>query len=302
MQFCWNKTFLYFTATQIDFYVAGIVCKILEVNQLNTKQQYLSGIVFGLILQFGLVTISLGQQPDSLDATKHPLSPQHQSLFTDPLIPLDTKVSWKDRFKGNEEFNADEMLIQMHSFSQGLAKTQSEMMMPLKEDANGLDAMGEIKSVKPDQGKIKIKHGPIEKLGMPEMTMVFRVEDSAILQGLEKGQEVGFSVDNSAGGFIVTEIMPVGSEVMTKSGDESQMVKAGGMDAQGIVKTIRASQGKVKIEHGPIEKLGMPSMTMVFKVTDPALLNSLEKGEVIDFSVDNTSGGFVITDIQPAKQ
>ena len=75
-----------------------------------------------------------------------------------------------------------------------------------------------------------------------------------------------------------------------------------GMDGKGVVKTIRAEQGKVKIEHGPIDKFGMPAMTMVFKVQNPADLEKLEKGMAVEFDVDNSSGGFEIIRIKPAAE
>ncbi|NCF36542.1 MAG: hypothetical protein GWP56_09160, partial [Gammaproteobacteria bacterium] len=38
---------------------------------------------------------------------------------------------------------------------------------------------------------------------------------------------------------------------------------AGQLDATGVIKQIKASEGKLKIAHGPIERLGMPGMTMM---------------------------------------
>ena len=163
-----------------------------------------------------------------------------------------------------------------------------------------MDGVGVIKQIKEGQGKIKLKHGPIDRLGMPAMTMVFKVEDTSQLEGLTKNQEVGFSVDNSSGGFVVTRIMAIpaeGTEMLMES-DSGESSK---MDAVGTIKTIRSKHGKVKIEHGPIDRLGMPAMTMMFKVTDPASLKGLEKGDSVHFSVDNSAGGFVITDIESAE-
>ena len=158
-----------------------------------------------------------------------------------------------------------------------------------------MDGSGTIKQIKSDQGKIKIKHGPIDRLGMPAMTMVFKVEDVGQLAGLEKDQEVEFSVDNSSGGFVITDIMTM------PGGLDNIENTSLGMDATGEIKAIRPNQGKIKIKHGPIDRLGMPAMTMMFKVGDPEMLNGLEKGKSVNFSVDNTSGGFVITHIESAE-
>lgn len=68
----------------------------------------------------------------------------------------------------------------------------------------------------------------------------------------------------------------------------------GGYDARGVVEDIRASAGKLKITHGPIERLGMPGMTMLFDVGDPAMLDGLDRDDEIEFDVENTDRGFVI--------
>ena len=51
---------------------------------------------------------------------------------------------------------------------------------------------GEVKKVDREAGKVTIKHGPIENLKMPPMTMVFRVKDAAMLEGLVPGTQVRF--------------------------------------------------------------------------------------------------------------
>jgi len=249
----------------------------------------------------GLAHGALAQQVSVLDPGAHPPSPKFETPFPSEILPLDSSLSWKERFNGDETFNANEVLEQRtrktgmetmeHSGQSTSMSTESNTVM-------GMDATGVVKQIKKGQGKVKIKHGPIERLGMPAMTMMFKVEDAAMLENLEKDQAVGFSVDNSSGGFTVTHIMPMTGD---GKGSSAQPMAAGEMDARGTVKAIRASQGKVKIEHGPIERLGMPAMTMMFKVEDPTQLESLEKGGTVDFSVDNSSGGFVITNIKPAN-
>ncbi len=36
--------------------------------------------------------------------------------------------------------------------------------------------------------------------------MVFKVNDPKMLEGIKKGQEIGFDVDNTDAGFVVTRI------------------------------------------------------------------------------------------------
>ena len=122
--------------------------------------------------------------------------------------------------------------------------------------------------------------------------------------GITKGDEVGFNVDNSSAGFVVTKIMSMTMMKDSHTAHSSPNSDAAnpGMDATGVVKTIRPDQGKVKIEHGPIDKYGMPAMTMVFKVQDSSDLEMLEKGMAVEFDVDNSSGGFEIIRIKPIDE
>ena len=56
-------------------------------------------------------------------------------------------------------------------------------------------------------GKITIRHGPIKKFDMEDgMTMVFRAQDSAMLQAVKAGDAVKFDAENVNGQFVVTKI------------------------------------------------------------------------------------------------
>lgn len=70
------------------------------------------------------------------------------------------------------------------------------------------DAMsdGEIKKVDKEAGKLTIKHGELKNLGMPGMTMVFKVKDTSMLDKVKPGDKVRF-VANKVGGILtVTSI------------------------------------------------------------------------------------------------
>jgi len=45
----------------------------------------------------------------------------------------------------------------------------------------------------------------------------------------------------------------------------------------------------------------MPPMTMVFHVSDPALLDKVQPGDTVRFAAVNEGGKLTVTDIQPAK-
>jgi Cu/Ag efflux protein CusF len=65
---------------------------------------------------------------------------------------------------------------------------------------------GEVKKVDREAKKLTIQHGPIENLKMPPMTMVFRVKDPAMLEGLEPGAKIRFRAEEADGGYLVTRL------------------------------------------------------------------------------------------------
>lgn len=65
---------------------------------------------------------------------------------------------------------------------------------------------GEIKKIDKEAGKITIKHGPINNLQMPGMTMVFRAADPAMLNQVKEGDKVKFHVEKMSGALTVTKI------------------------------------------------------------------------------------------------
>ena len=69
-------------------------------------------------------------------------------------------------------------------------------------------ADGEIRKLDPDNQKVTIKHGEIKSLGMPGMTMVFRVRDPALLAQLKPGDKVRFQAEKANGAIVVTKIQP----------------------------------------------------------------------------------------------
>lgn len=67
-------------------------------------------------------------------------------------------------------------------------------------------AEGEVRRVDRVQGRLTLRHGPIEALGMPPMTMVFRVQDPALLEGLQPGDRVRFEAQRIDGAYTVIRL------------------------------------------------------------------------------------------------
>ena len=66
---------------------------------------------------------------------------------------------------------------------------------------------GQVTKIDPSAEKITIKHGPLKKFDMDDgMTMVFRVQDPAMLKAVKAGDKVKFDVERVNGQFTVTKI------------------------------------------------------------------------------------------------
>jgi Cu(I)/Ag(I) efflux system periplasmic protein CusF len=67
-------------------------------------------------------------------------------------------------------------------------------------------ADGEVRRVDRDAKKITIKHGPISNLDMPPMTMVFQVQDPAMLDQVKAGDKIKFNADKVGSAYTVKKI------------------------------------------------------------------------------------------------
>lgn len=64
---------------------------------------------------------------------------------------------------------------------------------------------------------------------------------------------------------------------------------------RGVVEEISTEPPRLTIAHDAISNLGMDAMTMVFRVTDPAMLEGLDVGEGIEFEADRINGRLTVT-------
>jgi len=88
-------------------------------------------------------------------------------------------------------------------------------------------------------------------------------------------------------------IAAVAASVMTAS------VLAAG-PYEGEIRKIDKSAAKITIRHGPMPKLDMPAMTMVFQVKDKALLDAVKPGDKVRFDAEKAGGAFFVTEMQAA--
>ena len=67
---------------------------------------------------------------------------------------------------------------------------------------------GEVKNVDAKAGQVTLKHGPIENMKMPPMTMAFPVQDPSVLSSLKEGSKVKFVLENMNGVPTITLLVP----------------------------------------------------------------------------------------------
>ena len=64
--------------------------------------------------------------------------------------------------------------------------------------------------------------------------------------------------------------------------------------SMGTITRIDTQWNRLTIDHGPLENLDMPSMTMVFKA-DETLIANMKEGQNIEFVADRVKGKLTVT-------
>ena len=67
-------------------------------------------------------------------------------------------------------------------------------------------ASGEITKIDKPGARVTIRHGEIKHLDMPPMTMVFRVREPRLLEGVAVGDHVRFNAEKIDGNYTVTAL------------------------------------------------------------------------------------------------
>lgn len=69
----------------------------------------------------------------------------------------------------------------------------------------------------------------------------------------------------------------------------------------GQVQRIDEAQSRVMLRHGPIKKLDMEPMTMMFRVKEPSMLTGIKVGDRVKFDVERIDGQITIIKLEKAK-
>jgi len=89
-----------------------------------------------------------------------------------------------------------------------LALAVLALSAPLTASAQDAMVKGEVKKVDAAGEKITMTSGPIKNLDMEDdnMTMVFRVQDPAMLKQVKPGDKVQFEAEKASAGFTITKL------------------------------------------------------------------------------------------------
>lgn len=71
--------------------------------------------------------------------------------------------------------------------------------------------------------------------------------------------------------------------------------------ADGTIRKVDVASGKLTIAHGPLEGLGMPSMTMAFRVAEQAMLEKVKVGDRVRFVPAHDGGDLLVTRLEVVR-
>lgn len=99
-------------------------------------------------------------------------------------------------------------------------------------------------------------------------------------------------------GWMVPAAHAVGDHTTGSHATHQMTATADAPLAEGEIRKVDKAAGKLTIKHGPLENLGMPAMTMIFRVKDAAMLDQVKPGDRIKFLAEKVDGTFTVTKLQ----
>ncbi len=101
-------------------------------------------------------------------------------------------------------------LAQMTGHDHAHMGMQAQGAAPVSKAAKPAD--GEVRKVDGAKGTVVLKHGPLDALGRPAMTMEFKATDPKLLAGLKPGDKVRFTPEQGRNGeLLVSSLTVVGN-------------------------------------------------------------------------------------------
>jgi len=104
--------------------------------------------------------------------------------------------------------------------------------------------------------------------------------------------------------FFVLATAPAGAQSTNQNAPAQapiRLAQATAAMTDGEIRKVDMDAKKITIRHAPIEELGMPAMTMVFQVSDPAMLEKVKAGDKVRFNAARTGGAFTVMQLEPVR-
>ena len=111
-----------------------------------------------------------------------------------------------------------------------------------------------------------------------------------VVAGLNEGERVVVS-----GQFLIDSEASLKASLMRMGEAQAPAPEPAIVTGAGKVKQVMAEQRKLNLEHEPIPELGWPAMTMDFRLAEGVDTSGLTSGDVIDFELEDTGEGYVIS-------
>ncbi|MGF6759057.1 copper-binding protein [Paraburkholderia sp. GAS42] len=67
-------------------------------------------------------------------------------------------------------------------------------------------ADAEVRKVDPETGVVTLKHGALDNVGVPPMTMAFKAKDAAMIKQIHEGDKVKVRVENVNGTLTIVKL------------------------------------------------------------------------------------------------
>ena len=96
----------------------------------------------------------------------------------------------------------------------------------------------------------------------------------------------------------------MGYVLLNNQGKELKISKKTAQDffgCTGEVKKIDKPAGRITLKHAEIKAYDMPGMTGAYKVQDPSMLDKVQVGDRVQFSLDRVNSVYTITKIDVQK-
>lgn len=106
---------------------------------------------------------------------------------------------------------------------------------------------------------------------------------------------------NTFKNLAIASLMATATLASTSLMAQTAVAARGAEMSSGEVKKIDLQAQKITLRHGEIKNLEMPGMTMVFKATNPSLLDKVKAGDKVHFTAEKRDGAIVVTAIEVAK-